>query len=345
MSSIYLDIRALRAFVLTVDTGSVTEASRRMGRTQSAITQQIQKLEQLVQKKLFDDTRRFGELTEFGTILLSHARQILRQHDECVADLTPQRAREKVVFGVPDLYAAFLLPPILDGFRRLHPEIRVELCCALSRPLMGRIRDGSVDVALVTRMDNFAGGEVVGSEQLVWLTGATSTAHHEAPLPLALLPPGNIYREHAIATLDRAGQDWRIACISDSVSGLHTAALAGMAVTVLIESALVPGLRRVPDDAGLPALPSVDLLLYRTAAERSSPAIEALYDYLLTRFTQLGPASAPRNPRGPETVSCREATPDNALRRNGAAPLGLATRDGELASESPESRRLLAHRP
>jgi hypothetical protein len=57
MSSTIL-IYAPCAFVLTVETGSVTEASRRMGRTQSAITQQIQKLEQLIGKPLFDDTRR-----------------------------------------------------------------------------------------------------------------------------------------------------------------------------------------------------------------------------------------------------------------------------------------------
>ena len=87
MSSTYLDIRAMRAFVLTVETGSVTEASRRMGRTQSAITQQIQKLEQLIGKPLFDDTRRTLELTEAGTIFLSHAKQILRQQDECMAQL------------------------------------------------------------------------------------------------------------------------------------------------------------------------------------------------------------------------------------------------------------------
>lgn len=278
--SIYLDIRALRAFVLTIETGSATEAARRMGRTQSAVTQQIQKLELLLDKKLFHDTRRGTELTEHGTILLSHARQILAQHDECVGALSARQGRKPVVLGVPDLYAAFLLPQILGGFRREHPDIRLELCCALSRPLLGRIREGSIDVALVTRMAGFSGGEVVGRQQLVWLTGSTSFAHQETPLPVALLPPGNIFREHAIEALDRAGRDWQIACVSDSISGLQTAVLSGMAVTVLVEDALVPGLRQVPPEAGLPPLPSVDLLLYRTPAERPSAAVDVLYDYL-----------------------------------------------------------------
>jgi len=291
MSSTYLDIRAMRAFVLTVETGSVTEASRRMGRTQSAITQQIQKLEQLIGKPLFDDTRRILELTEAGTIFLSHAKQILRQQDECMAQLAPKVIEEKIVLGVPDLYAAFILPPILSAFRRDYPRIRIELCCALSRPLVARVKEGSVDVALVTRMNGFTGGQVVGREQLIWLTGATSSAHFEDPLPMALLPPGNIYRDYAIEALDRAGRNWSVACVSDSVSGLHTAALCGIAVTVLIESALVPGLRQPPAAAHLPALPMVDLLLYRSAVERSSSAADMLYQYLLTHLS-LSPVNA-----------------------------------------------------
>lgn len=288
MSSTYLDIRSLRAFVLTVETGSLTEASRRMGRTQSAVTQQIQKLEQIIGRPLFDDTRRALELSETGTVFLSHARQILSSHDECLARFAPTAAEEKVVFGVPDLYATFLLPPILSAFRRDYPHIRIELRCALSRPLVARVREGSVDIALVTRMDGFTGGQVVGREQLVWLTGATSSAYLEDPVPMALLPPGNIYRDYAIEALDRAGRNWRIACVSDSISGLQTAVLSGIAVTVLIESALVPGVRQPPVQAGFPTLPSVDLLLYRSATEQSSPAVETLHRYLLNHLSLTG---------------------------------------------------------
>lgn len=287
MSSFYLDIRALRAFVLTVETGSLTEASRRIGRTQSAVTQQIQKLEQLFDQKAFEEDRRGLMLTEFGTILLSHARQILQKHDDCVRQLLPDRTKERVVLGVPDLYAASLLPPILREFGTLHPEIRVELVCAMSRPLVARIQDGSVDVALVTRMDGFTGGDVIGSEQLVWVTGEQSSAHLSAILPLALLPPGNIYRDHAIETLDQAGRSWEIACISDSAAGLQTAALSGIAVTAMIDKSITTGLRRVPESAGLPDLPSVDLLLYRASTGGHSAAVDTLHSFLAMRVERL----------------------------------------------------------
>jgi DNA-binding transcriptional LysR family regulator len=184
-----------------------------------------------------------------------------------------------VVLGTPDLYAAFVLPAILNRFRKAFPRIQVELRCALSTPLVGLVRRGEVDLALVTRMEGFAGGKVVGQEQLIWMTGNDSEAHNASPVPLGLLPPGNIYREHAIEGLEKMGRTWRIACVSESVAGLQAAVFAGMAVTVLGRSALVPGMREVGVSEYFPPLPAVDLLLYR-ASGRNLAAIDALQNYL-----------------------------------------------------------------
>ena len=128
-------------------------------------------------------------------------------------------------------------------------------------------------------MEGFAGGKVVGQEQLIWMTGNDSEAHNASPVPLALLPPGNIYREHAIEGLEKMGRTWRIACVSESVAGLQAAVFAGMAVTVLGRSALVPGMREVGVSEYFPPLPAVDLLLYR-ATGRNLAAIDALQNYL-----------------------------------------------------------------
>jgi DNA-binding transcriptional LysR family regulator len=111
------------------------------------------------------------------------------------------------------------------------------------------------------------------------MVGTDSDAHHADLVPLALLPPGNIYREHAIDKLERIGRNWKIACVSASAVGLQAAAIAGMAVTVLGRSALIPGLRELGGNEGFPPLPPVELLLYR-AAGRNLAAIDALYNYL-----------------------------------------------------------------
>jgi len=276
MNLISLDIRMLRSLISVVETGSITETARRLGRTQPAITLQLQRLEELTGKAIFIHEGRRLFLTSEGETVLKFARSILGLHDELLSQLDIEG---HVILGTPDLYAAFMLPSILKIFRKAFPRVQVELNCSLSTPLVGCVKRGEVDIALVTRMNDFTGGQVVRQEQLIWMTGEQSTAHNESPIPLALLPPGNIYRDHAIESLEAARLRWRIACISDSVGGLQAAAFAGIAVTVLGRSALVRNMRELGVKEGLPPLPKVDLLLYK-APGATSKAAGALHEYL-----------------------------------------------------------------
>jgi DNA-binding transcriptional LysR family regulator len=279
MNLINLDIRMLRSLTSVVETGSITETARRLGRTQPAITLQLQRLEELTGKPIFVHEGRKLYLTADGEIVLSYAKSILGFHDELLSQLASPDIEGHVVLGTPDLYAAFLLPSILKLFRKTFPRVQVDLNCSLSTPLVGCVRRGEVDIALVTRMNDFTGGQVVRQEQLIWMTGEQSTAYNESPIPLALLPPGNIYRDHAIERLESQRLRWRLACVSDSVGGLQAAAFAGIAVTVLGRSALVRNMREIGAAEGLPPLPKVDLLLYKSATA-TSKAASALHDYL-----------------------------------------------------------------
>lgn len=279
MNLISLDIRMLRSLISVVDTGSITETARRLGRTQPAISLQIQRLEDITGKVLFQHEGRRMALTPDGDMVLAYAKSILRLHDELLSRLSSPEVHGHVVLGTPDLYAAYMLPSILSVFKEAFPRIQVELRCALSTPTVDRVQRGEVDVALVTRMNNFTGGLVVHQERLVWIVGEHSRAQFEDPVCLALLPPGNIYREHAINHLERAGRKWQIACVSESVSGLQAAVFAGMAITVLGRCALVTGMRELTPAEGFPTLPKIDLLLYK-APGVSSPAVDALHDYL-----------------------------------------------------------------
>jgi DNA-binding transcriptional LysR family regulator len=278
-NTVIFDIRMLRSMLSVVETGSITETARRLGRTQPAISLQLQRLEELSGRVLVRQDGRRMVLTPEGEIVLFYAKSILRLHDELLARLSSPEIEGHVTLGTPDLYAAYVLPSILALFKRSFPRIQVELRCALSTPLVALVQRGDIDLALVTRMNNFTGGQVVRQEQLVWMTGERSVAHMEEPVPLALLPPGNIYRDHAIGGLDSVGRPWRIACISESVGGLQAAVFAGMANTVLGRSALVPGMREIEPSDSFPALPKVDLLLYKSSTSKS-PAAAALHDYL-----------------------------------------------------------------
>lgn len=279
MNSLSLDIRILRTLQSVSETGNITESARRLGRTQPAITLQLQRLETICGFNLFRSEGRKMMLTPDGALVLSYANSILRLHDEMLSRLQSPDVEGHVVLGTPDLYAAFILPSILALFRQAFPRVQVQLQCSLSTPLVRLVHRGEIDLALVTRMNDFSGGKVVRQEQLIWMTGDNSAAHTETPVPLALLPPGNIYRDHAIECLETVQHPWRIACISESVSGLQAAVFSGMAITVLGRSALVPGMREIVRGADYPVLPKVDLLLYKAPGTKSAAA-NALHDYL-----------------------------------------------------------------
>jgi hypothetical protein len=184
----------------------------------------------------------------------------------------------------------------------------VELRCSLSTPLVSLVQRGEVDIALVTRMRDFSGGQVVRQEELIWLMGERYDIHRANPVPLALLPAGNIYREHAIEGLERAGRKWRIACVSESVGGLQAAVFAGMAVTVLCKSAQVAGMRQIGVNEYFPPLPKIDLLLYRAPGSPTAAAT-ALHDYL-AHYLSLDPGVELREPHGdrPQSSAIDDST-------------------------------------
>lgn len=171
MNLVSLDIRMLRSLVSVIETGSITETARRLGRTQPAITLQLKRREELAGKPLFDHEGPRIALTSDGDTVLTCAKSILRLHDELLSQLHSPSIKGHVTPGTPDLYAAFLPPSILSVFRRAFPRIQVELNCSLSTPLVGLVKRGEIDVALVTRMNDFTGGQFVGQEQLIWMAG------------------------------------------------------------------------------------------------------------------------------------------------------------------------------
>jgi len=99
------------------------------------------------------------------------------------------------------------------------------------------------------------------------------------PLPLAVLPQGSVYRHHALETLGAAGLQWSIRSVSDGIAGLQAAVFAGLAVSVFPQCAVVPGLRCLDEDDGLPKLPPIELVLHRKNHDLSDAA-EQLARYI-----------------------------------------------------------------
>jgi len=280
-----IDLRLLQTFIILVETGSVSETARRISRTQPAVTLQLQKLEQLVGATLYDTVGRKPVLTPDGELLLGYSRTILGLHNEVRSRLLAPKLGGRVILGIPDLYAAYVLPPILSAFNLQHPNVDVEIRCSLSSRLMTAMGRDEIDVALVTGMPAFKRGLVVAQEPLVWVAGESGPPEQMNPLPLAMLPPGNIFRDHAMAALDQVGRSWRLVCVSESLSGIQAAVLGGIAVSVVGASSVIPGMRLLDRSDSFPPLPKVDLTLYQSTS-RANPAADALADVITRHFGQ-----------------------------------------------------------
>ena len=115
-----LDTDLLRAFATLVDTGSFTRTGELLGRTQSAVSVQIKRLEDQVGARLCDRSGRSVVPTPAGEQLLDYARRILSINDEAVGRLVMPPVRGTVRLGTAEEFATQFLSDILAEFARWH---------------------------------------------------------------------------------------------------------------------------------------------------------------------------------------------------------------------------------
>ena len=281
-----LDIALLRTFVAIVDTGGLTSAGRKVGRTQPAITHQIRRLEDSIGRTLFDENRRKLSLTHDGEVLLEFARAMLRLNDEARGRFARPDIAGHVTLGTPDLYAPYILPEVLENFSRSHPNVEIQLRCTRSIHLHAALERNEIDIALMTNQPEFRRGE-----PLVWVAAVGSSPELRKPLPLAVLPQGSVYRHHALEALGAAGQQWSIRSVCDSIAGLQAAVFAGLAVSVFPRCAIGPNIRRLGEADGLPPLPPIELVMHRKGQDISDAA-EQLAQYITRELGDSAAAAA-----------------------------------------------------
>ena len=261
----HLDLTLLQAFATVVDSGSFTRAAHYLCRTQSAVSMQVQKLEEIAGRQLFQRDKRQIRLTEEGKVLLGFARRMICLNQDALAALDQPCAEGHVRLGMPDDYAHCFLPNVLALFAHAYPRVQLEVIGALSGELLDRIEAGKLDLAIITRQPGRRAGELLRRERLVWVSACHHLVHEEATLPLALYPEGCVFRAHALAALDAKGRAWRIAYCSQSFAGGTLAVSAGLAVTVVAQSMVPIGWQILGPDSNLPALPEVEITLHRAS--------------------------------------------------------------------------------
>ncbi len=288
MTSLNLDIQILRTLVTAQDLGGFGRAAEQVGRSQSAVSLQMRKLEQQLGESLFRKEGRGLVLTEAGDAVLAYARRILELNDEAVAAVRGAAIDGRVRFGMPGDFAETWLPAVLGRFKRAHPAVRIEASVDRNAVLLERLDKAQLDLALVFGGGTRGDAETLARLPMAWIGGRERSWAQGEPVPLAVFEPPCVFRQPATAALDASGIPWRIAFSSPSLSALWAAVDAGLGITVRTGISRPDHLRVLGARDGLPPLPSIDLSLHG-AGRTLAPAVARLKEILL----QTVPATYP----------------------------------------------------
>jgi DNA-binding transcriptional LysR family regulator len=279
-----LDVDLLKTFLAIADTGNFTRAAEQVHKTQSAVSMQMKRLEELLGRPLFARDGRASRFTVDGERLVEYARRIVAINDEAVSAFTKPELTGRVRFGTPDDYADRFLPEILARFSRTHPQVTVDVECLNSSVLLERVKRGEIDLALATCGCDVTSSEIVRSEPLVWVTSTKHSVHLLELLPIAM--PECEWRRMAVESLETANRKYRIAYSSSNSNALNAAVMAGLAVGAVPELCLRPGMRLLTERDGFPKIGAFDIGLLRKAG-RPSSAVEALARHVTESLGQL----------------------------------------------------------
>ena len=275
-----LDLDLLRSFVSVVDTGGFTRAGERVHRTQSTVSQQIKRLEELVGLPLLNRTGKEATPTEEGERLLAYSRRILALEQEA-RDVIAQPSGGGVMrLGIPEDFAAYRLTELLAEFARSRPGLRLDVRSGRGTQMRQALERGELDLALFKREAGEAGGIAAWPERLHWVTSRTHPlAFTRDPLPLVAFDQGCLYRNRMIHAAEVAGRGWYVAYTSPNLAGIQAAVSAGLGVSILPEIAILPDHRELRPADGFPPITDTEVAL--VAAAGASPATHRLAGILV----------------------------------------------------------------
>lgn len=275
---------SLSCFLAVFETGSFTQASLKVGRTQSAISQQIAKLENQIGKPLFIRGKKIT-LTPDGEVFLSYAQQILKVQREAYDRFRQPDLEGEIRFGLPEDFASVFLADVLSEFASRHPRILLRVECDLTLTLFDRFKKNELDLVLVkmSKPQDFPNGIDVWSEALEWV-GRTEIfkQNMDNPIPLVLAPIPCVYRERAIQALDQMQRRWRIVFSSHSYAGTVAAVKAGMGITVLPRNMIPDDLEIIPSKLGIPDLDDTHISLLKHVD--TNAAINSFERFVISRL-------------------------------------------------------------
>lgn len=285
-----LDLDLLRTLVAIADHETFGAAAEAVQRTQSAVTQQMQRLEEQLGLTLFERRGRSKQLTRSGKKLLEYARQLLSTNDEALRVLREGDLTGSLRIGAPHDVADTILPVLLSHIARSSPALRLEIHVGRSPFLMESLRRGEIDLTVSTRADSTLEGITLRTTPTIWVCAADFVYDRGMPVPLILADEPSLFRKLSLEALTQAGVPWRIAYLAPSLIGIKAALRGGLGITARSIDLLQADMRILGETDGLPRLPDVTYYLWGRP-NAVNPVARQVFDMLKTAL-QRGLVSA-----------------------------------------------------
>lgn len=277
-----LDLTALRSFVTVAETGGVTRAAHALNLTQSAVSMQIKRLEDMLTQPLLDRQGRGVCLTAHGEQLLGYGRRILAINDEVVSRMMHSAYEGEVRLGVPTDIVYPHIPRVLRQFDRDFPRVQIHLVSSYTTKLKNMVEAGEADLILTTEMALDPGGELLDEQPLIWVGAPGGVAYRERPLRLAF-ERECMFRPWVQKALDEAGIAWQMAVDTGATRTVEASVSADLAVHAMLKGSVSAHLAPIDHGGALPELPTSQICLYRARSAIGTP-IDTLADMLRAAY-------------------------------------------------------------
>ncbi|MEQ8286874.1 LysR family transcriptional regulator [Thalassospira sp.] len=282
----------LRTFVAVCQQGSMSRVANQNGRTQSALSMQIKRLEGLLERPLLLRTGRGVVPTAEGELFLGYAKRILALNEEAHARVRQTPITGNVRIGLAEEVATATLPAALGRLHRAHPDIRLDITVQSSVGLGQLWDDHGLDLMIVPTSVVSADALTVWNAEMHWVCAKDHDIEPNIGNPgqafdLVAFPPSCPWRKRMIAALVAAGIDHRMTMTSQSITALQGAIENGIGVGLLPADAVRSStMRMFKPPLGVPDTITVQYGLY--AHDRRAPVVDAALE-ILQRETPISP--------------------------------------------------------
>ncbi|WP_237479923.1 LysR substrate-binding domain-containing protein [Lichenibacterium dinghuense] len=282
----------IRTMIAIAEAGSFNRAAAALGVQQSAVNQQVGRIEERVGRRLFDRTPLGARLTLDGEAVLIYARAMAKLGRDLRSHLAASEPDAVLRIGFSEDFARTALPTVLGLFAREHPHLRFEaLSAPAPGPLFAALDRRELDVVMTRRDTRITRGETLWTEPTTWIGRSDIALPVADPVPLVLGPPGGALRAAVLDALQGASRPWRVVFESSGLATLEAALRAGLGVAACPLRMDLLDLVHLDGAAGLPALaPSV--FVYERAEPARSDSAEAFCEVLRTAARLSLPADA-----------------------------------------------------